>query len=246
MMGSLPGELIEVFERSVTAEYATIDGRGQPVVWPVTPQYHAAEGCIDVTRESGQAADCSANAHVALLFSEGTERGDAPMVLVQGTADVAADTIHVRPERIYVWPRGDLEAEPALYDAHLDEVRAAHNEEPEVGHAAPEGGGAMWDGRLDELGDAAPNAVLAFVGPDGFPFAARVPVRADRSSSVVRIDADPIGAPIEPGLACLCARNRHCFHVLGDLDEDHGGWILRPHRIVDAPQRAAERAGQGA
>jgi hypothetical protein len=244
MMGSLPGELIEVFERAVTAAYATIDRQGQPVVWPVTPQYHAAAGCIDVTREEGQAADSSANAHVALLFSEAP--GDSSMVLVQGTAQVDPHTIHVRPERIYVWPHSDLDAEPTLYDAHVDEVRAAHNEEPEVGHAAPEGGQAIWDGRLDEFGDACPHAVLAFVGPDGFPFAARVPVRADRERGVVRIDADPIGAPIEPGLACLCARNRHCFHVLGDLDEDHGGWILRPHRIADAPQRTAQQAGRGA
>ena len=77
--------------------------------------------------------------------------------------------------------------------------------------------------------------MLAFVGPEGFPFAVRVPVRADREAGLVRIDADPVGAPIEPGLACLCAHApEHGFHVLGDLEEDGGGWVLRPHRVVGA------------
>ena len=229
MTASLPGELIEVFERSVTAEFVTIDGRGQPVVWPATPSYHAAEGCIDVARDADQLADSSANAHVALLFCDAAGLDVAPMVLVQGTAQVDADTVHVRPERIYVWPGADLDAEPALYDAHVDEVRSAHNEEPEVGHAAVEGGGVQWDERFDGLGDG----VLAFVGPDGFPFAVRVPVHADGTRGLIWIEADPVGAPIEPGLACLCAHDGR-FHALGDLDEDEGRWVLRPHRVATA------------
>ena len=86
----------------------------------------------------------------------------------------------------------------------------------------PEGGGSVWDERLDALGARHPDAVLAFVGPDGFPFAVRVPVRAERDAGLVLVDADPVGAPIEPGLACLCADapGRRGFHVLGDLDED--------------------------
>jgi hypothetical protein len=227
MMAELPGELIEVFERSVTAEYVTIDEHGQPVVWPLAASYHAEEGCIDVARDAGQAVDSSANPHVALLFCDTPDRHAPPMVLVQGTAVVDPDVIHVRPERIYVWPGADLDAEPDLYDAHVDEVRSAHNEEPEVGHAAPEGGELIWDGRLDQLGDG----VLAFVGPDGFPFAVRVPIRADGTERVIRIDADPVGAPIEPGLACLCAHEGR-LHALGDLDEERGRWVLRPHRVA--------------
>ena len=51
----------------------------------------------------------------------------------------------------------------------------------------------------------------------------------------MRIEADPVGAPIEPGLACLCAHApEHCFDVLGDLEEHAGGWVLRPHRVVGA------------
>jgi Pyridoxamine 5'-phosphate oxidase len=232
MTASLPGELLEVFERSVTADYVTIDGRGQPVVWPVTPRHHASEGCIDVTRDPDPAADSSSNPHVALLFCEAEGLEAQPMVLVQGTAQVDADTIHVRPERIYVWPQADLEAEPALYDAHIEEVRAAHNEEPEVGHAPPEGGRADWDRRLEELADG----VLAFVGPDGFPFAVRAPIQADGEAGVVWVEADPVGAPIEPGLACLCAHDGR-FHALGDLDEEQGRWVLRPHRIASVTKQ---------
>jgi hypothetical protein len=230
MKGSLPTELLEVLERSATADYVTIDRRGQPVAWPLPARYAEGGSCIDVT-----VPRVEADARVALLFSD-----VEAMVLVQGTAhaeDPGGELldVHVLPERIYVWPGGDLDAEPQLYDAHVDEVRSAHNEEPEVGHAPPEGGGIVWDERLDALGARHPDAVLAFVGPDGFPFAVRVPVAADRDAGVVLVDADPVGAPIEPGLACLCADapGRRGFHVLGDLDEERGVWVLRPHRVAD-------------
>src|SRR3954469_20210834 len=105
--------------------------------------------------------------------------------------------LHVRPERVYVWPHGDVATEPTLYDAHVDEVRSGHNEEPEEGHVPPEGGIEVWDPRLDRLGRDDLSAGLAFVGPDGFPFAVRVPVRADEDARIVHIDADPLGAPFE-------------------------------------------------
>jgi hypothetical protein len=228
MKETLPAELLEVLGRSATADFVTIDARGQPVAWPLTPRYTAGEGSIDVTVPRVQA-----DARVALLFSD-----PAAMVLVQGTAHAEGGAeldVHVLPERVYVWPGGDLDAEPRLYDAHVDEVRSAHNQEPEVGHAPPAGGGIVWDERLDALGARHPDAVLAFVGPDGFPFAVRVPVAANREAGVVLVEADPVGAPIEPGLACLCADapGRRGFHVLGDLDEDRGVWVLRPHRVAD-------------
>jgi hypothetical protein len=159
--------------------------------------------------------------------------------------------LHVRPERVYVWPRGDLEAEPTLYDYHVEEVRSGHNEEPEDGHVPPEGGLDVWDQRLDRLGREDLTAVLAFVGPDGFPFAVRVPVRADAGSGVVWIDSDPVGAPIEPGPACLCAHShaedftwQHSYQVRGDLSEDQARWVLHPHKVVSGlqlPSSAFER-----
>ena len=39
--------------------------------------------------------------------------------------------VHVRPERVYVWPEGDPTREPELFDAHMEEVRSGHDEEPE-------------------------------------------------------------------------------------------------------------------
>jgi hypothetical protein len=151
--------------------------------------------------------------------------------------------LHVRPERVYVWPRGDLEAEPTLYDYHLEEVRSGHNEEPEDGHAPPEGGLDVWDPRMDRLGQEDTTAVLALVGPDGFPFAVRVPVRADAGALVVHIGSDPVGAPIEPGPACLCAHAhaedfswQRSYQVRGDLVEEHGKLILHPHRVVSGLQ----------
>jgi hypothetical protein len=147
--------------------------------------------------------------------------------------------MHVRPERIYVWPDGDPVREPELLDSHMEEVRSGHDEEPEAPPAPPEGGGGSWDARIAELGTVYETAVLSFVAPDGFPFAVRVPVSADRRSGAVHIDADAVGAPLHAGLACITAHDhepnlewRRNFHVRGDLIERRGGWVLVPHRLV--------------
>jgi hypothetical protein len=237
MLSSLPEELLHVFERSTAAELVTIDGHRRPMAWSVRPAFDPREVCLDVGPVPA-ADDAAREPHVALLFSDpgAIALPEPPMVLVQGTAKVGQATMRVRPERLYVWPAADPEAEPQLYDAHVEEVRSAHNEEPEVGHAPPEGGPPAWDPRLEDLGAADPTAVLAFVGPDGFPFAVRVPVRADGAAGVVRIGSDPVGAPIEPGLACLCARS---LRIIGDLEEDRGDWVLRPHGVGDLERSAA-------
>src|SRR3954453_16095384 len=93
MTATLPPEICEVFDRFITTEYVTVDGRGQPIAWPVTPYHHREEGCIDVTTGLGypkKAEDARANPRVALLFSEPAGSGlqDPPTVLVQGTAVV--------------------------------------------------------------------------------------------------------------------------------------------------------------
>jgi hypothetical protein len=56
----------------------------------------------------------------------------------------------------------------------------------------------------------------------------------------VRIECDPVGVPLGPGLACLTAHDhapdfswQRNFQVRGDLAEgDDGGWVMRPHRLV--------------
>src|SRR5205809_8064719 len=96
--GSLPQDVQAVFERFVTTEYTTVDPRGQPITWPVTPYYQRGEGCVDVTTGVGypkKADDARANSRVSLLFSDPTGSGLAhpPMVLVQGTARADEDDL---------------------------------------------------------------------------------------------------------------------------------------------------------
>jgi hypothetical protein len=89
----LPEEIQQVFDRFVTTEYTTIDAKGQPITWPVTPYYEPGGRTIDVTTGLGypkKANDARTNSRVSLLFSDPTGCGmeGAPMVLVQGTGEV--------------------------------------------------------------------------------------------------------------------------------------------------------------
>ena len=227
MTATLPSDLREVFARCTVAELVTIDERGRPVAHAVTPRYHEGGPCIDVA--DGARGSVFSDPHVALLFAD-----EGPMVLVQGTAYEDGD-LHVRPERVYAWPSDDPDAEPRLFDAHLEEVRSGHNEEPEVTVAAPMGGRGHWDHRLDELDCA----LLACVGPDGFPFAARLDVAPDPRGGVLRLPRVPVGMPVEPGPACLHATDHGhaegrgpCVH--GDLTAGPGGWSVVPHAVLDA------------
>ena len=281
MTATLPLDVQRVFESFLTTEFTTIDRRGQPITWPVTPYYQPGGPCISVTTGIGfpkKAHDAARNPMVSLLFSDPTGSGfaHAPMVLVQGTAEVderdldanreryARDSaaklsagspttqmqrrfpwyftriyMHVRPERVYAWPDCDPTREPVLLDSHMEEVRSGHDEEPDAPHSAPDGGGGSWESRMDELGGHYDSAVLSFVAPDGFPFSVRLPVTADRRARLLRIDAEAVGAPLQPGLACITAHEHEQdlgwhrnFHVRGDLVERPDGWVLVPHRVV--------------
>ena len=284
MTASLPLEVQQVFEKFITTEYTTVDRRGQPICWPVTPYYGPGDPCIDVTTALGypkKALDARDNPKVALLFSDPTGSGmeRPPQVLVQGTAEVDHENleanreryqresreklpgmkrlyppkfalrafsfyftrlyVHVRPERVYVWPEGDPTREPKLFDARIEEVRSGHDEEPPAPHAAAEGGSPDWDARMDQLGREYPEAVLSLVAPDGFPFNVRVPITVDRQAHRVRLGAGALGVPVQPGLACLTAHGhddgftwQRNFQVRGDLVEEDGGWVLVPHRMI--------------
>ena len=147
--------------------------------------------------------------------------------------------VHVRPERVYVWPHRDVTTEPLLLDSHMEEVRSGHDEEPYVELDPPRGGEPIWDARMDELGDRYPHAVLSIVAPDGFPFSVRVPIEVDRSERIVRIGGGAVGIPVHPGLACLVAHDhdpdfkwQRNFQVRGDLVERDGQWVLVPHKLV--------------
>jgi hypothetical protein len=276
MAAMLPAELREVFDRFITTEYVTIDGRGQPIAWPVTPYPHADDDhvCLDVTTGLGypkKARDAQRNPKVALLFSEPTGSGltDPPTILVQGIArvdeeDLAANReryrregkvklpkanekapppsmdrfmswyvdriyVHVVPQRVLVW-RGEGPPEVVLDELPPGEAPAG------LMGQTPQ---SRWDERIEQLGTQYSTAVLALVGADGFPLAARVPVRADRAAGVVRIEAAPAGIPLAPGRACITAHAhgpefewQRNFQVRGELVEADGGWALRPHKLV--------------
>jgi hypothetical protein len=156
--------------------------------------------------------------------------------------------VHVRPERIYVWPKGDIGIEPQLFDTHMEEVRSGHSEEPARYHAQPEGGMSAWDPRIGELGTRYATAVLSFVCPDGFPFAVRVPIKVDEAARWIRIEAVPAGVPLEPGLACLTAHVhapqfswQSNFQVRGDLVRAENEWALIPHRLVGGFEAPSSR-----
>jgi hypothetical protein len=147
--------------------------------------------------------------------------------------------VKVRPERVFVWRGGDMTSEPEVHDAHLDEVRSGHSEEPLEPHPEPEGGSGVWDARIDELGARHGSAVLAWVGPDGFPLAARLPVTSNASSRLVTFGAEPVGLPLAEGPACVTAHAhspsftwQENFQVRGDLVREGDGWALVPRKLV--------------
>jgi hypothetical protein len=147
--------------------------------------------------------------------------------------------VKVRPERVFVWPDGDPTKPPEVLDSHLEEVRSGHVEEPEAPRADVAGGSETWDERIDELGARYPSAVLAWVAPDGFPLAVRLPVELDRTAHRITIAAQPEGLPLVEGPACLTAHAhgprfewQENFQVRGDLVRDGERWSLVPRKLI--------------
>ena len=91
MTATLPTDVQQVFQRFVTTEFTTVDSRGRPITWPLTPYYSPGDPCIDVTTGLGypkKAKDARANPKVAMLFSDPTGSGvsEPGAVLIQGDA----------------------------------------------------------------------------------------------------------------------------------------------------------------
>ncbi len=64
MTATLPAEVQHVFDRFITTEFTTVDAKGQPIAWPLTPYYRPGDPCIDVTTGLGypkKANDARAN-----------------------------------------------------------------------------------------------------------------------------------------------------------------------------------------
>jgi hypothetical protein len=146
--------------------------------------------------------------------------------------------IKVRPERVFVWPGGDLRSEPELHGAHLEEVRSGHSEEPPEEHGQPAAGQVPWDDRMGFLAEHE-SGVLSWLGPDGFPIAVRVPFTSDPARRRIRIEGEPAGLPVLEGRACLTV-HRHApdftwqrnMQVRGNLAREEGGLSLVPRKIV--------------
>src|SRR5215211_5342364 len=156
--------------------------------------------------------------------------------------------VKVRPERVFVWPDGDLSREPELLDARIEEVRSGHSAEPPAEHPPVEGGSAKWDERINQLGSRYTTAVLAWVGPDGFPISVRVPVSLDEARRRITIDAEPGGFPLVEGRACVTAHShgprfewQENFQVRGDLVRADDGWALVPRRLIGGCELALVR-----
>ena len=146
--------------------------------------------------------------------------------------------IKVRPERVFVWPAGDPSEPPTVHDAHLEEVRSGHSEEPLEERGGPAGGSAAWDDRMGFLQEQE-NGVISWLGPDGFPIAVRVPYTAEPARREIRIEAEPAGLPLLEGRACLTVHAhapdftwQRNMQVRGNVVRSPEGLKLVPRRIV--------------
>ena len=104
-----PDGLLDVFERSITCEYASLTRSGAPVTIPTTP--YVGSGTLDVSTGltyPAKAERARRNGKVALLFADpiGAGLGAAPVVLVQGHAAVRDADLQSNTDR-YVRVAGE-------------------------------------------------------------------------------------------------------------------------------------------
>ena len=97
-----PPELLGVFERAITCEYASLTRDGAPVTVPITP--YIGQGSIDVSTGltyPAKAERARRNPKVALLFADAIGAGTsaAPVVLVQGHATVRDADLQLNTDR---------------------------------------------------------------------------------------------------------------------------------------------------
>jgi len=97
-----PAELLGVFERAITCEYASLTRDEAPVTVPTTP--YLGPGSIDVSTGltyPAKAERARRNPRVALLFADpiGAGTGAVPVVLVQGHAAVRDADLQLNTDR---------------------------------------------------------------------------------------------------------------------------------------------------
>ena len=106
--------------------------------------------------------------------------------------------IHVRPERVYVWPGGDPRASRSCSTRtwrrcarpRRGAARAArrHRGRPPV-----------WDERMDELGGRYPNGGALARGAGRLPVFRAGPDLGGPAARRIRLGADVLGVPVQPG-----------------------------------------------
>jgi hypothetical protein len=101
---SWPGEVLEVWERSVTSEYASLTRTGDPVTVPTTPYLGADGRTLDISTGltyPAKAERARRDPRVCLLFADPVGSGlDHPVtVLVQGLATVRDSDLQANMDR---------------------------------------------------------------------------------------------------------------------------------------------------
>ena len=248
-----PEEVLPIFERAITCQFATVTRRGTPLTYPA------------------KAERARRNPRVALLFADpvGAGLADPPVVLVQGLATVrdadlqanadryarlslaklpgayrgtprfllrrqawyfARIWVEVTPLRILWWPGGRTDEAPRRWEAPAG-TRAAESDPAPPGRApAPwKEAPADWRPRATEVVDRLGAPVLTVMDEAGFPVP--LPTRgATLDAAGFRLEL-PSGSPCPAhGPACLT------FHT-------HAEEFVGQENAVFVGQVAAEAGG---
>ncbi|HTZ09043.1 MAG TPA: hypothetical protein VMB72_08215 [Acidimicrobiales bacterium] len=99
-----PPEVLEVFHRSITVEYASLTRSGTPVTIPTTPYVGADARTLDISTGltyPAKAERARREPRVCLLFADpvGSGMADLPVVLVQGLATVRDADLQANTDR---------------------------------------------------------------------------------------------------------------------------------------------------
>jgi hypothetical protein len=97
-----PAELLPVFQKSITCEYASLTAKGEPITVPVTP--YMGENTLDVSTGltyPTKAERARRNPKVTLLYSDPVGSGlpNPPIVLVYGHAAVRDANLQTNTDR---------------------------------------------------------------------------------------------------------------------------------------------------
>jgi hypothetical protein len=234
---ALPYAVQEAFQRFVTCELTTIDSRGRPITWPVTPFYAQGDPHISVTTGLGwpkKARDARRHPRVALLFSDptGSDIAQPSMVLVQGTAEVddrdldANRQRYARESAAKLGRRGEARPPGSRFDWYF--TRIYIHVRPERVHVW-RGGDCEAEPELIELpadraepqsGDIGSNPAPA----PGSPVSPR-PARPARTGSIARLRE--LGRRYDTAVLSLVAHDGYPFAIRVPVSTDRRGRTIR-------------------